>query len=68
MSLNFLLAIWLTRRNRVKGGGITEPILYLMGWLLHALGWNLSSINDEKCGDVSGDMVCWGEDGLNIRL
>ena len=34
--LNFLfaqakLAIWLTRRNRVKGGGITDPLLLFNG-------------------------------------
>jgi hypothetical protein len=34
--LNFLfaqekLAIWLTRRNRVTGGGITDPLLLFNG-------------------------------------
>ena len=45
------LAIWLTRRHRVKGGGITDP--FLLAWSLRALRCNLSSYKMiKKCGDI----------------
>ena len=47
--LNFLfapakLAIWITRRNRVKGGGITDPLQLFNGMVSACLGSNLSCL------------------------
>lgn len=78
--LNFLfaqakLAIWLTRRNRVKGGGITDPLLLFNGMVSARLRVEFEFYKMIKSVEmfqeiwcVGGAVCIAGEDVLDIRL
>jgi hypothetical protein len=67
------LAIWLTRRNRVKGGGITEPLLLFNAMVSARLEFEFYIMMKivEMFQEIwcVGFAVCIaGEDVLDIRL